>query len=561
MACLRSRSKRALVLFLGLWFFVSPTASAKVWEIPASEQMEHDAQEALILSQPGDTILLPEGRFAMSVELTVAKPHITLKGRGRDLTTLVYTESAEGPQAIMITADHAVVEDLAVIDHPGDGIKAVGVNGTTIRRVKIEWTKRAAQENGAYGLYPVMSSNVLLEDNLVIGASDAGVYVGQSKNIIVRRNRVEYNVAGIEIENSQRADVYENIATNNTGGVLVFNLPNLLVQGGRGTRVFKNEIFENNFVNFAPKGNSVALIPQGTGILVMSNDDIEIFENRIDRHNTTSIAIVSYHVTESAVQDPNYDAQPENIYIHHNKMRRAGMYPYIGGNMLGLITAVHSLPRRVPHIVYDGIGQADGKGGFAAADLKGNRRICLEQNDNDGGDEAIFGNMNFWKQKKWSPIPGDMERNYQDHTCALPRLATVTLAPVPAAPSRQPEADQERIADLCEAQGDGVNWKATSVDCPLLSHYRLFQDKTNPLSNWTEGAIPYEPTTPLFSDYASKSRVLYLPPGTAAEYDPEATFKLPKGTVIAKTFYFPVDLRQPQGPRRVIETRLLIHRK
>jgi len=33
------------------------------------------------------------------------------------------------------------------------------------------------------------------------------------------------NVAGIEIENCTDADVYENISTNNTGGVLVFDLP------------------------------------------------------------------------------------------------------------------------------------------------------------------------------------------------------------------------------------------------------------------------------------------------------------------------------------------------
>ena len=68
-------------------------------------------------------------------------------------------------------------------------------------------------------------------------------------NVIVRRNRAEYNVAGIEIENTIDADVYENVATNNTGGILVFNMPNL-PQVGERTRVFNNTVIDNNTENF-----------------------------------------------------------------------------------------------------------------------------------------------------------------------------------------------------------------------------------------------------------------------------------------------------------------------
>jgi len=52
---------------------------------------------------------------------------------------------------------------------------------------------------------------------VAIAAADAGSYVGQSKNVIVRNNRAESNVAGIEIENTQGADVYDNVAVDNTG--------------------------------------------------------------------------------------------------------------------------------------------------------------------------------------------------------------------------------------------------------------------------------------------------------------------------------------------------------
>ena len=79
----------------------------------------------------------------------------------------------------------------------------------------------------------MLCTDVLIEGCKVAGASDAGIYVGQSTNIIVRRNTVEKNVAGIEIENCTKADVYENVATDNSGGILVFTMPDLPTKDGR----------------------------------------------------------------------------------------------------------------------------------------------------------------------------------------------------------------------------------------------------------------------------------------------------------------------------------------
>ncbi|WP_141735032.1 parallel beta-helix domain-containing protein [Oligoflexus tunisiensis] len=564
MTRLRERPVRLQWTAAGLLLLAlcSSMASAKVWNLAATPHLEFDAQEALLLAQPGDTVLLPAGRFVMNQELSITTPFITLKGAGMNATTLVYGTSAEGPQAIISYADHTVVEDLAIIDHPGDGIKIIGADGATIRRVRVEWTKRGSAENGAYGLYPVESSNVLVEDSVVIGASDAGVYVGQSSNIVVRRNRVEYNVAGIEIENSMYADVHDNVATNNTGGILVFNLPNLMVQGGHGTRVYQNFIYENNFKNFAPVGNIVSTVPQGTGILVMANDDVEVFRNTIERHNTTSIAVVSYNVTQKAFDDPRYDAVPEHVWIHDNVMRKAGGFAVIGGNQLGLVAAALSFPHRVPHITYDGMGLPDGKGGILAADLSGAQRLCIGYNEHDGGDHSYFGNMQLWKQNWWSPVPGEMNRSMAAHACEHPAFGSVQLAPVPPLPEPDPNRPTEdEIAQLCEQKVEGINWDALAVDCPKLSHYNLFTDARDPLSKPQDDGYPYDLTTPLFSDYSSKDRVLFLPPGTSAAYHATQALALPVGTVIAKTFYFPSDLRNPEASRKLVETRLLIHRE
>src|SRR5207244_1726219 len=146
-------------------------------------------------------------------------------------------------EGLYVTADRFVLQDIALEDSPGDLFKALGSQGLTIRRVRTEWTDGPHTANGSYGLYPVECSSVLIEDSIVKGASDAGFYVGQSHGIVMRGCLAQYNVAGIEIENSTDADVYENTATNNTGGILVFNLPGLQFTDGRRTRVFRNQIF------------------------------------------------------------------------------------------------------------------------------------------------------------------------------------------------------------------------------------------------------------------------------------------------------------------------------
>ena len=163
--------------------------------------------------------------------------------------------------------------------------------------------------NGAYGLYPVQSKNVLIDGCIAIGASDAGIYVGQSENIIVRNSRAEFNVAGIEIENSYYADVYNNIAQHNTGGILVFDLPDLPQQGGHHVRVFSNQILNNDTDNFAPEGNIVGEVPRGTGIIIMANSNVEIFDNDISGNETMNIAIVSYSY-EEAIDETDYYPHP-----------------------------------------------------------------------------------------------------------------------------------------------------------------------------------------------------------------------------------------------------------
>ena len=363
--------------------------------------------QMLIEASPGDVIEVPAGvhRFRRGLSLTV--DGVTLRGKGMDRSILSFRDQAQGAEGLLVSADDFTIEDLAIEDTVGDALKINDGDNITVRRVRTEWTDGPSADNGAYGIYPVQSRNVLIEGAVAIGASDAGIYVGQSSRIIVRGSRAEFNVAGIEIENSTFADVHDNVAVNNTGGILVFDLPNLPVQGGRNTRVFNNDISGNNTPNFAPEGNIVATVPAGSGLMVLANDNIEVFGNRFADNGTANVIIVSYHITGLAFDDENYDAFPEAIHIHGNSFSGGGGVP--DSEPLQALRAATGAA--VPHIVWDGTVAP----GREAADI-----LCLGDNDYSGGN-GVFVNLdtpNGFASPSFDPLP---------HGCAMASLQAVSL--------------------------------------------------------------------------------------------------------------------------------------
>ena len=320
MKFLRSSNQFLFLASLCLSF----SLSSAVQLIKPSENSYLDIQEALILAEPGDIIRLSAGIFALEDSLSLDVPGVQIEGEGMGQTILDFSNQLSGAQGLSVTSDNVTLQDFAIQNAKGDAIKVKGVTNIKFLRVKTEWTNGPSSENGAYGLYPVESKNVLIDGCVAIGASDAGIYVGQSQNIIVRNSRAEFNVAGIEIENSYFADVYNNTATNNTGGILVFDLPGLPQQGGHHVRVFNNRSVGNNTDNFAPEGNIVGEVPRGTGIIIQANSDVEIFNNEIGENDTVNIAVVTYG---NDTDDKTYYPHPKSIQIHGNTFGPTGYNP------------------------------------------------------------------------------------------------------------------------------------------------------------------------------------------------------------------------------------------
>lgn len=333
---------------LGLIVLASPVAAKEI-KVAAGPGAQERLQGALIEAAPGDVIAIGAGRFDLTDGLSLDVDKVTVRGAGPGETVLSFKGQLGAGEGLLVTSDDVTLRDFAVEDTKGDGIKSKGADRIVYKNVRVEWTGGPKATNGAYGVYPVESKHVLVDGAVVRGASDAGIYVGQSSEIIVRNSTVERNVAGIEIENSRNADVFGNTATHNTGGILVFDLPNLPVMNGGDVRVFKNKVVDNDTANFAPPGNIVATVPKGTGVLVMANDNVHVFDNDLSGNATSNVMVVAYRLK---FDDKRYNPLPRKIMVSGNRHGRAGFEPQLpGGEQL---TAAFG--GAIPVVLWDGTG-------------------------------------------------------------------------------------------------------------------------------------------------------------------------------------------------------------
>jgi len=383
---------KKILLPVGLLFAVAV-------QLIAQSDLEKTLQTQFIMAEDGDTILLPAGTISLSNTLWLdAKNNVTIRGAGQEKTILTFKNQQQGAEGMKITnAQNIVLEHFTIEDSKGDLIKTQQVNHLTFRDLTARWTGKPKASNGSYALYPVQCRNVRMERCTAIGASDAGLYIGQSDSVWVTACVAKNNVAGIEIENTTNAWVWKNQSFDNAGGIMVFDLPDLMKKHGGHVKVYDNLVARNNFKNFAPKGNIVGKVPSGTGVMILATSDVEIFNNKIWDNKTASTVIVSYFITENPIKDKAYNPYPSAIYVHDNVYSTGKRMP-TWKNKLGFLFWL-KFGRKVPHILYDGIQNP----AYVTAEgmVKPEYRICIRNNT-----EGSFANLKA--DKKFKGISRDV---------------------------------------------------------------------------------------------------------------------------------------------------------
>ena len=295
-------------------------------------------QWAVDQARPGDTIEVEPGTYHETVLVDIDR--VRLRGLVRDGQRAVLDGEGRRTDAVIASGHGFTIEGLALKDYTSNGITVQGATGVTFRELVVENT-------GLYGVYPVECRDVRVEGVTVTGAKDAAIYVGQSRDIVVRGNEVHDNVTGIEIENSVNALVENNYAHGNTGGILVFLLPNNPSKAGSDTRVVGNRVIANNHPNFGDPNAIVSQVPPGTGVFIMAADRTEVSGNEIRGNDSFAVAVVS--LASAFPKGTSFDVGilPEGTRVFGNVLAENGRNP---------APSVKKIAGRGVDLVWDGSG-------------------------------------------------------------------------------------------------------------------------------------------------------------------------------------------------------------
>ncbi len=286
----------------------TPQPTGRVVEVRPGESI----QEAVDKAGRNGVVRIYPGTYHENV--LVIHHGVTIEGVIRNGKRPVLDGRNILPDAISGLGNDFKVMNLEIRNYQGNGVVVHKARNVIYRNLILHNT-------GLYGVYPVECDGVLVEDCKVSGTRDAGIYVGQSRNIVVRRNEAFQNVTGIEIENSVNAIVEDNYVHNNTGGILVFLLPFNPSKVQDGCIVRRNRVINNNTPNFADPEAIVSNVLKGTGIMLLAADNTEVYENEVVGNGTFGIMTIGLRQIFPEPTPLDVDPNPDGNRIYNNILR------------------------------------------------------------------------------------------------------------------------------------------------------------------------------------------------------------------------------------------------
>lgn len=288
----------------------SGTAVAERAPMTITVQPGETIQTAVDRARPGDTIQIPYGTYHERVVIDISD--ITIEGiPNADGEWPTFDGQDVLSEGVLASGNNFTIGQLRFINFTDNGVLVEGATN-------VHFHDLYAENTGTYGIYPVRSTDVIIERVEVTGVDDAGIYAGQCENVIVRDSVAYGNVLGIELENTLGGEVYNNRAYDNTLGILIVLLPQLTSKISANTKIYDNIVEDNNHENFAPSGFA-RIAPPGVGILLLATDNAEVTNNTIRNNNTTGVAVFSLTGTGSFdTNEIDVGPLPEGNWVHGN---------------------------------------------------------------------------------------------------------------------------------------------------------------------------------------------------------------------------------------------------
>ena len=276
-------------------------------------------QAAVDRAQPGDTVEILYGVYHERVVIDISD--FTLRGLPNQAGDYPILDGlGELPEGVLASGNNFTVSHLHLRNYTDNGILVEGVTG-------VHFHDLFAENVGTYGIYPVQSTNVLIERVVATGVDDAGIYAGQCENVIVRDSEAYGNVLGIELENTLNGQIYNNYVHNNTLGILIVLLPQLTSKISAHTQVHNNVVENNNLPNFAP-GGFARIAPVGTGILLLATDHARVTGNTITGNDTVGVAVFGLERSGGFnMNEVDVGPQSEHNWVYDNIYRNNGGNP------------------------------------------------------------------------------------------------------------------------------------------------------------------------------------------------------------------------------------------